>query len=308
MTTGIHHITAIASDPRRNVDFYTRVLGLRLVKKTVNFDDPTTYHLYYADGAGSPGSVLTFFPHPHARPGRHGAGQAVEVSFAVPRAALSFWIERLHEKGVTFQNHEERFGEKILSFSDMDGLKLEIVATDASGGAPWEPDGVPRDAAIRGFHSVTLWEQAVEPTARLLTDVFGFEAAEVDGSRHRFRAPGAGVGQIVDILHMPGAGRGGLGAGVNHHIAFRAGDDAHQADMRAALIAQGLDVTPMLDRNYFHSVYFREPGGVLFEIATDQPGFAVDEPLDSLGQRLMLPPQYESRRAEIEAALPPLAA
>ncbi|MDX2264150.1 MAG: ring-cleaving dioxygenase [Hyphomicrobiales bacterium] len=307
MTTGIHHVTAIASDPKRNVDFYTRLLGLRLVKKTVNFDDPTTYHLYYADAAGSPGSVMTFFPHPFARKGRHGAGQAVEVSFAAPHDALPFWIDRLARMGVA-HSAAERFGEKLVRFEDPDGLPLEIVAVDgvAGAGEPWETEGVTKSEALRGFHSVTLWEQNHEATAQLLSDHFGFKFAGSEGERVRFRAESEGVGRIVDIRRMPEQMRGSLGAGVNHHIAFRARDDDHQAEMREALTAEGFNVTPMLDRNYFHSVYFREPGGVLFEIATDPPGFAADESLESLGRSLKLPPQYEPRRAEIEAALPPL--
>ncbi len=308
MSTGIHHITAIAGDPKRNVEFYIKVLGLRFIKKTVNFDDPGSYHLYYADGSGSPGSVLTFFPHPHARAGRHGAGQAVEVSFAIPRAAFSFWIDRLHQKGVAYTGPEERFGEKLISFDDPDGLKLELVATDGieNAGDPWVTEGIGAGEAIRGFHSVTLWEQDHEATAKLLTGPFGFKADGSEDNRFRFRTGGDGVGRIVDVRRTPDFWNGSMGAGVNHHVAFRAADDAHQAEMRKELIAQGFDVTPMLDRQYFHSIYFREPGGVLFEIATDPPGFTIDEPLESLGQTLKLPPRYEAQRDAIEKNLPSL--
>ncbi|MDZ4791936.1 MAG: ring-cleaving dioxygenase [Hyphomicrobiales bacterium] len=308
MSTGIHHITAVASDPRRNVDFYTGALGLRLVKKTVNFDDPSTYHLYYSDGSGSPGSVLTFFPHPDARPGHHGAGQAVGISFAVPPAAFDFWLERLEKQGIAHDGQDERFGEKFVSFDDPDELKLEIVAAYGveHAGAPWATADISLAEAIRGFHSVTLWERDYKATAALLTAHFGFAADGAEENRFRFRAPGGGVGRIVDILNTGDLRSGALGAGVNHHVAFRARDDAHEEQMREALTAEGLNVTPIIDRNYFHSVYFREPGGVLFEIATDPPGFTVDEPLETLGQALKLPAQYEARRAEIEKSLPSL--
>jgi glyoxalase family protein len=308
MSTGIHHITAIAGDPKPNLEFYTKVLGLRLVKKTVNFDDPGTYHLYYADATGSPGSVLTFFPHPGAPRGRHGSGQAVEISFAIPKSALSFWVGRLHTFGIPYQGPEERFGERLIRFDDPDGLKLELVAFDGveTAGTPWEAEGIARAEAIRGFHSVTLWVDDVEPTAALLRDVLGFVRHGEEGGIVRLRARGEGVGRFVDIRGSRGFWDGAPGAGVNHHVAFRAADDAEELRLRKALIARGFRVTPLIDRKYFHSIYFREPGGILFEIATDQPGFAVDEPLDALGLALQLPPQHEARRPEIETSLPVL--
>jgi glyoxalase family protein len=281
---GIHHITAIASDPDRNLDFYTRVLGLRLVKLTVNFDDPGTYHFYFGDEAGRPGSILTFFPWPGTPRGRHGTGQASVVSFSVP--SLDGWEERLTNYTVT-----RRFGADVLSFTDPDGMAIDLVAVGGNGGA------------ITGFHGVTLSASGYESTARLLTDTFGYELTASEGNRFRYTGS---AGNHVDVLCQPDARRGGMGAGTIHHVAFRAETDEIQKRWQTELAHQGFDVTPVLDRRYFHSIYFREPGGVLFEIATDPPGFAIDETLENLGAALQLPPALEPMRTEIEEMLPKL--
>lgn len=305
---GIHHVTALAADPARNVAFYTGVLGLRLVKRTVNFDDPGTWHLYYGDGAGRPGTILTFFPYPGLPAGRHGTGQAVEIAFALPEGAFGFWLERLVRERVDFDGPMERFGQKVVRFRDPDGLQLELVAGAQAPEAPgWDGMPVPAEHAVRGFHSVTLWEQGYERTARLLQEALGYRAAGEEGSRFRFAArAGDAPGRLIDIRCLPDFWRGGSGAGTVHHIAFRAADDAAQAKVRERLAAAGCNVTPVLDRQYFRSIYFREPGGVLFEVATDPPGFAVDEPPERLGTELRLPPWLEPRREEIARRLPPL--
>ncbi|MDB5477700.1 MAG: glyoxalase/Bleomycin resistance/Dioxygenase superfamily protein [Alphaproteobacteria bacterium] len=304
---GIHHITAIASDPKRNFDFYTKILGLRFIKKTVNFDDPGTYHFYFADRVGTPGTVLTFFPHPGLPQGRAGLGQAVEIVFAIPKTAFSFWLDRFHQKGIVYQGPEERFDEKILRISDPDGLQLEFVGVDDLPETPaWTTDEIAEDVAIRGFHSVALWVKEIERTENLLTEYFGFKAVGVDGSRHRYSTGQSGLGQIVDIRHLPGIWRGGNGAGTIHHVAFRVGDDEEQKTIREKLADKGVNITPVVERDYFRSLYFREPSGILFEIATDGPGFAIDEPVERLGQALMLPARYEPHRKEIAAALPSL--
>lgn len=306
-TNGIHHITAIASDPKRNYDFYTKILGLRFIKKTVNFDDPSTYHFYFADYAGSPGTVLTFFPHPGLAQGRPGLGQAVEIVFAIPKSALAFWIDRFHQKGIAFQGPEKRFDETVIRISDPDGLMLEFVGMDdLPEDQAWTTDEISADVAIRGFHSVALWVQGYEKTAAILTEHFGFHLVGNEESRFRFSTGENGLGQIVDLRCLPGIWRGAPGAGTIHHVALRVGGDEEEVAVRAALAEQGYNVTPVIDRNYFHSVYFREPGGVLFELATDAPGFTVDESLETLGEALKLPPQYEPHREAIAAALPVL--
>jgi glyoxalase family protein len=307
-SSGLHHVTAIAGDPRRNADFHTRTLGLRMVKKTVNFDDPGTYHLYYGDAAGSPGSIITFFPWPGASPGRAGLGQAVETAYLIPEGSVSFWVGRLVALGVPHQAPVRRFGRTVISFRDPDGMHLELVGDPAAAGMPGHAGGdVPAEHAIRGFAGVTLWVADPAPTARVLTEAFGYRAAGEDDGRHRYTASGDGLGLWVDLRVAPGFLRGASGAGTIHHVAFRARDDEQQAAMVQALAGLGLRATEQVDRNYFRSVYFREPGGVLFEIATDAPGFAVDEMPDSLGSKLMLPPWLEPHRAQVEAALPPLA-
>lgn len=301
---GIHHVTAIASDPQRNLDFYTKTLGLRLIKLTVNFDDPGTYHFYFADDEGTPGSVLTFFPWPHAKRGRHGSGETAATAFRVPPGSIDFWSARL---GLDASARSTRFGEKVLAFQDPDAMPLEIIETPtASAAGPnriWNP-GVPAEHAIGGFHSVTLALEGHERTSDLLTATLGFEKIAQESNRFRYRAPGGAPASIIDVLCAPDLPHAKLGAGSVHHVALRARDDAEQGHWQRLVAARGLNVTPVLDRNYFHSIYFREPGGVLFEIATDQPGFAIDEPRERLGSSLKLPPQYEAARARIADALP----
>jgi glyoxalase family protein len=295
---GIHHVTAIAGDPQRNFDFYTGILGLRMVKRTVNFDDPATYHLYYADQTGSPGSIMTFFPWPSAPRGRAGSGQVVVTSFSIPAGSAGHWRERLGSLGVPCDGPSERFQEEVLTVTDPDGLELELVAhADPPSHA---------DPALQGFHSVTLSVEGYEQTAKLLTEVLGFGQVGEEGNRFRYQATGSGPASRVDVLCQPGMRPGSMGTGTVHHVAWRATDDAQQVVWRQELIRQGFNVTPVMDRNYFKSIYFREPGGVLFEIATDPPGFAIDEAPEALGGSLKLPPWLEKRRDFIEQRLPPL--
>ncbi len=305
--SGIHHVTAIAGNPARNLDFYARTLGLRFVKKTVNFDDPGTYHFYYGDEAGSPGTILTFFPWEHAGKGQAGVGLTQETAFRVPAASIGYWTQRLIEKGVAVDAPARRFGEPVLEFADPDGLRLALVGVaGAEAEAAWSGGGIPAEHAIRGFHGVTLMLDQAAPTGAILTDVLGFTETGRDGPRVRYRAEAA-AGAFLDIREAKGFLRGGMGRGSVHHVAFRAVDDAAQAAMAKKLSeSHRVAVTEQKDRQYFRSVYFREPGGVLFEIATDEPGFAIDEPLATLGGALKLPPFLEGRRAEIEAVLPTL--
>ena len=305
--TGIHHVTAISGKAARNLDFYTHVLGLRFVKKTVNFDDPGTYHLYYGDSEGRPGTILTFFAWQDASPGRAGVGLMQETAFRVPASSIGYWTHRFVEKGVAHEALERRFGEPVLPFKDPDGLMLALVgAAEAEAEPAWYTNDIPADHSIRGFHGATLLLEEASPTSSVLTDVLGFNEAGKDGPLIRFRASEA-IGGYVYIRPAKGFLAGHLGRGSVHHIAFRAVDDTRQAEMAQKLVTNhGLRPTQQLDRQYFRSVYFHEPGGVLFEIATDQPGFAVDEALGSLGRDLKLPQFLESRRKEIEAALPPL--
>jgi glyoxalase family protein len=305
---GIHHVTAISGRASRNVDFYTRTLGVRLVKKTVNFDDPGTYHLYYGDEQGKPGTILTFFPWEHAGPGRNGDGQAEETAFRVPVESMGYWTHRLIEKGVPHKALERRFGEPVLAFTDPDGMSLALVGVAGAANEPaWSDGGIPAEHAIRGFHGVTLMLAQAAPTGAVLTGVFGFKEAGREGNLVRYEMGEGGPGQVVTIRETKGFLPGRMGRGSVHHVAFRAADDAQQAEMAEKLRAKhGLVPTEQVDRNYFRSVYFREPGGILFEIATDQPGFAVDEPVATLGRELKLPPFLESHRREIEAALPPI--
>lgn len=305
-TAGIHHVTAIASDQQRNLDFYAGVLGLRLVKRTVNFDDPTTYHFYFGDETGSPGTLMTFFAWPGARRGRPGAGQVGVTSFAIPPRSLGYWIERLIRYHVQYEQPSTRFDdERVIAFKDPDGLLLELVAHPSADSPPgWRGAQVEAEHSIRGIYSVTLWEDGHELTSRLLVDALGFRLAREQGSIYRFVARGDGPSTILDLRVVPGLWNGVMGAGAVHHVAFRARNDAEQVAVRGSLAALGSNITPQLDRQYFRSVYFREPGGVLFEIATDGPGFATDEPADALGLALKLPPWLEDRRFEIEALLP----
>ena len=302
----IHHVTAIASSAQRNLDFYAGFLGLRLVKKTVNFDDPYTYHLYYGDEHGHPGTILTFFPWEGVRRGQRGVGQVATISFAIQTTALAFWIDRLSTRNLRFTK-EERFGEAILAFEDPDGLSLELVAHEGTSSSfAWGRGPIAVEHAIRGFSGVTLWEENVGDTEVLLTRRLGYHKLAVENGVYRYGHHGGDPGKRIDIRRAEGFWPGASGAGTVHHVAFRAEDDAAQLELREHLTEDGLNPTPVIDRQYFHSVYFREPGGVLFEIATDPPGFATDESPENLGTALKLPPQYETMRDVLEASLPPL--
>lgn len=307
-TSGLHHLTAIASDPQRNVDFYAGTLGLRFVKQTVNFDDPGTYHLYYGDATGRPGSILTFFPWPGARRGRVGAGQVAETQLAIPIGALAFWIQRLTEHQIAYVGPQRRFGtETVLTFTDHDGMPLALVATDAAGELPgWAGDGVPAEMSIRGMHAVTLWVHRREQTAQVLTGTLGFRELASHGDVVRYAVADAAPGTLVDVRELPTGPGGTGGAGTVHHVAFRATDDEVEFGIRSQVMAAGLAITEQIDRTYFRSMYFREPGHVLFELATDAPGFTVDEPDVALGSSLQLPSQHEHLRASLMARLTPL--
>jgi glyoxalase family protein len=307
MTHGIHHVTAIAGPARRNFDFYTRTLGLRFVKRTVNFDDPGTYHFYYGDESGTPGTILTFFPWEHAAPGRAGVGQTSETAFRVAEGSMGYWTHRFVENGVAHESPERRFGQAVLRFQDPDGMRLALVGVPGAEAEPaWSEGDIPAEHAVRGFHGVTLLLEDAGRTGAILSDVLGFRPVAQEGTIARF-ASDAALGAHVDLRSAGGFLAGRQGRGSVHHIAFRAADDADQAAMVARLAENhGIKTTEQKDRNYFRSVYFREPGGVLFEIATDAPGFTVDEPAQSLGRALKLPPFLEPRRQEIEAVLPDL--
>jgi len=309
---GIHHVTAIASDPQRNLDFYAGLLGQRLVKRTVNFDDPQTYHFYFGDEVGTPGSIMTFFPWPGARRGRQGSGQVAVTSFAVLPSAIGFWVERLLRYNVRYEGPTRRGSgadaEQVVAFRDHDGLMLEIVGHPGAEARPaWaDAPGIAREHAIHGFHGVTLWVERADATDRVLVDTLGFRASREDGATKRYSIGDGGPGTLVDVREISGFGKGLSGAGTVHHLAFAVEDDAAELGVRERVQRANLHPTPVIDRNYFHSVYFREPGGVLYELATNAPGFAVDEPVAHLGEALKLPAQYEPHRDEIEAVLPRL--
>ena len=291
-SAGIHHITAIAGDPQTNLDFYTETLGLRLVKRTVNFDDPGSYHLYFGDNVGSPGTIITFFPWPGARRGTRGSGQVTTVSLAIPRNSTGFWKERLRANHVVAEEIGDRFGNKALRFLDPDGLMLELTESDYA-----------RGDRVGVFTAPTLEVRHVERTESLLIEVFGLEFVAEENNRRRLRGSGSNVGAEVDLVSSE-AGFGQIAVGTVHHIAFRVANDEEHLRAREELVARGLNVTPVIDRQYFHSIYFREPNGILFEVATDEPGFLIDESADELGESLKLPPMYEPARAEIERLLP----
>ena len=304
---GLHHVTAIARDPQRNIDFYRNVLGQRLVKRTVNFDAPDTYHFYFGDEAGSPGGILTFFAWPTMRRGVRGNAETNAVAYNVPNGSLGFWQEQLKQNGITPTPIEKRFGEGVLTFDDPDGMRVELV--ESASAAPvrfWEEGPIPQAHALKGFHSVTLWLDEVEPTAQLLTQQMGYITAGNEGDRYRFVGDSNVSGHIVDIVHRPGKVPAGFGAGSIHHIAFRTPTDEEQLEYQKLIREAGFRVTEVMDRSYFHSIYFRELGGVLFEIATDTPGFAIDEPVTTLGETLKLPEWYEPNRVAIEQSLPPV--
>ena len=302
---GLHHITAIAGEAQRNYDFYTRVLGLRLVKKTVNFDDPGTYHFYYGDEVGTPGSILTFFPWEGIQKGRVGTGMATEIGYSVPDGSLDFWNNRFNELKVKHGDINQRFDEQYLPFEDPDGLLLNlIVPKNEDNRKPWATNDVKEDAATKGFHSVVLTVKKVDPTAKILTDIFGYKLLTREGNRYRFITDANTTANIVDIVEEPNGSYGHNAGGTNHHVAFRAKDDNIMMEFREKVKSAGLNITEKIDRNYFYSLYFREPNGVLFEIASDNPGFATDESVSELGTHLMLPSQYEEYRKRIEEWLP----
>lgn len=304
---GLHHVTAVARDPQRNVDFYRNVLGQRLVKRTVNFDSPDTYHFYFADETGSPGSVLTFFAWPNMRKGVRGNGETNAVAYNVPVGSLGFWQERLKQNGITPNPIEIRFGQKVLGFTDPDGMGVELIEVqDLPAIQHWHKGPIPQVYALHGFHGITLWLDEVEPTSALLTQGMGYQFAGAEENRHRFKSDESALGYIVDLVHRPGKMQAGFGAGSIHHIAFRVPTDDAQLEYQSMLTQAGFRVSPVMDRSYFHSIYFREQGGVLFEIATDTPGFLRDEPKESLGETLKLPEWFEVNRAAIEANLQPL--
>ena len=312
-TRGLHHVTAIATRPQANAEFYVRTLGLRMVKRTVNFDDPQTYHLYFGDGAGSPGTILTFFPWPGVGPGMRGAGEAVSVSLSVPRGSLGAWRERLERAGVPLEPRT-RFGDAVLAFQDPDGLPLELVERDGAAPAPWSGSGIDAWQAVLGLDGVTVRVPDAGASEAFLQQVFGLETLARDDengrTRTRLAAPDDGsatVGRYVDLLVASEASPGRLGAGSVHHVAFRAEDDAAQAEASAAALAHGSSVTKVKDRLYFRSVYFHEPAGALLEVATDAPGFTVDEPLDELGLGFKLPSWLEEDRQFLRGRLPVLA-
>ncbi|WP_313189948.1 ring-cleaving dioxygenase [Sphingobacterium sp.] len=304
---GLHHITAIANLAQRNYDFYTNTLGLRMVKKTVNFDDPGTYHFYYGDEKGNAGTILTFFPWEGIGKGRTGGGMATEIAYSIPEGSLEFWKERFGKNNVLTGDAVERFGELYLPFLDPDGLNLSLVVPkDADHRTGWTTEQVGKEVATKGFHNSTLTLRDVEPTGKVLTDLLDYEQIAQEGNRYRFKSKNIDTANIIDILVDENAPRGINTAGTNHHIAFRVKDDVDQMELREKIMSAGLQITPQIDRDYFHSLYFREPGGVLFEIATENPGFDVDEPLAELGNSLKLPKQYEPQRSAIEKVLPVL--
>jgi len=303
---GIHHLTAIAGDPKQNFHFYTHVLGLRLVKKTVNFDDPETYHLYYGDEIGTPGTILTFFPWGNIKHGKKGSGEATEIGYSVPEESLGFWKKRFEEYHVAHESIANRFGMPYLSFMDPDGLKLELIADAKDSRLPWETAEVKVENATRGFFNVTITTNKMQPTADILTGVFGYRLLEQEGGRYRFITDTVENASVIDLLEIPGQLPGQIAGGSVHHVAFRVKDEATLMFYREKITNLGLQITDKIDRNYFYSLYFREPGGVLFELATDNPGFSVDEPVSELGSNLKLPAQYEQYRSSLEKTLPKL--
>lgn len=304
---GLHHITAIAGDAQRNYDFYTKTLGLRMVKKTVNFDDPQTYHFYFGDKVGTPGSILTFFPWTNVRQGKNGAGMATEIGYSVPKGSLEFWKDRFEEKNVRHYQITEQFGERKLPFQDPDGLKLSLIETEHTDERKgFETAEVKANVALKGFHTVTLSLNNNAATAEILTEVFGYKKVTSKGNLTRYKTNTVENAAIVDLLELPDLPRGLNAGGTNHHVAFRVKDEETLMEMREKVLKKGLQITEKINRDYFFSLYFREPGGVLFEIATDNPGFATDETVEELGSSLQLPDRYKVAREQIEKALPEL--
>ena len=301
---GLHHVTATVDDAQADLDFCLELLGLRLVKKTVNFDNHHVYHFYYGDEQGSPGTIWTTFPYKGhgVRVGTKGAGQVVTTAFSVPVGSLEFWRTRFRTAGVACNDIEAHFGEPAVGFNDPSGLRFELVANDRDARAPWTGQ-VSASAAIRGLHSVTMEVQRAQPSIDFLSGVLGYQTVSVSGNRTRMAAGGNASGHLIDVLQVPDAKPAVNGIGTVHHVAMAIGSDEEQGRLRGELLSAGVRVTDIRDRSYFHSIYFREPGGVLFEVATVQPGFAVDEPVASLGRDLKLPEWEEPHRAAIEANL-----
>jgi glyoxalase family protein len=304
LINGLHHVTALAGDTQRNVDFYTQILGLRLVKKTINFDAPDVYHLYYGDETGSPGSILTFFPYGNIPRGRKGAGQLTYTAFSVPVSGMQFWLDRLHELQILYATPAKRFAETYVRFEDYDGMGIELVFNDIDKRGGYSNGQIPLEFSVRGFHTVTLDQLKPDRTVELLTNVMQHRLVAEEADRLRFEAGVGGSGNYVDVVANPNSVRALQGAGSVHHVAFSTDSDETQLLISQHLSDAGYVPTPVQDRNYFHSIYFREPGGVLFEVATNPPGFSIDETPDSLGTALMLPAQYETRRAKLVEALP----
>ncbi|PZO65867.1 MAG: dioxygenase [Paracoccus denitrificans] len=304
---GLHHVTSMAGDARQNNRFFTDTMGLRRIKKTVNFDDPSVYHLYYGDGTGTPGSVMTYFPFPNIVKGRPGTGEVGETQFAVPTGALPFWRDRLVQQGVTGIEEDTTFGAKRLRFQGPDGDGFALIESDDDKRPGWATDAIGNDTALRGFAGARLRLADTDATAELL-EFMGYQKDDTQGDTTRFVMPGGNGADTIDLERLPGAQRARQGAGSVHHIAFAVPDRAAQLEVRKALVDTGYNVTPVIDRNYFWAIYFRTPGGVLFEIATNEPGFDVDEDAAHLGQALKLPSQYEGQRAAIEKHLQPLEA
>jgi glyoxalase family protein len=304
---GIHHITAIAGYAKRNYDFYTKVLGLRFIKKTVNFDDPKTYHFYFGDEIGSPGTILTFFPWEGSPRGIQGAGMPTEIGYSVPEGSLEFWKQRFGGYYTKVTGSGTRFGERYLAFEDPDGLPLSLIIQKYEDQRkPWKTEEIDTAVGTTGFHSISLTLNRIKETAAVLTEIFDYEYVGQEGNRFRYQTKNIETANIVDLIEEPAAVRSGNGAGTIHHVAFRVKDETVLMQFREKVLAKGLNITQKIDRNYFFSLYFREPGGVLFEIATDNPGFSVDEEVSEYGKNLKLPPQYEKNRTEIEAGLPAL--
>ncbi len=303
---GIHHITAIAGDPQRNYDFYCKQLGLRFIKKTVNFDDPYTYHLYYGNDKGSPGTILTFFPWLDAAKGRKGAGQITSIAYSILPSSIDYWLNRLFSLGIHTSGPFKRFDESVILFTDPDDFEIELVASSKEKRDGWFNGDIPAEHSIRGFYTATASLNETSETEKLLIDVMGFKKVYEEKNRTRYESNSAGPGSYYDMLHLPDELTGRMGIGAVHHIAWRTANDTTQIEVRENLVSKQLHVTPVVDRNYFHSIYFREPGNVLFEVATDPPGFTVDESFEQLGKNLKLPAWYEKDRQLIEKSLPSL--
>lgn len=301
--TGLHHVTAMTSDAQKNIDFYAGILGLRLVKKTINFDATDVYHLYYGDETGAPGTIMTFFPFTGIVKGRKGKGQLTVTAFSIPENAMDYWMKRLDKFNIPYEDPQERFdAETFIYFEDFDGLGIELIANKTDSRKGFTYGQIPDEYAVKGFHGVSLTEEGYERTAGLLTGKMDHRLISEKGNRFRF-SPSGKPGDFVDILCAPDSMRGLGGSGTVHHLAFATLNDKTQLEVREILLRHGLDVTPVLDRQYFHSIYFREPGGVLFEVATSDIGFTLDEPKAHLGEALKLPPWEEINREEIEQHL-----